>query len=66
MTGTALVKEIRKRGGKVIRQQSSHVRIQLGTCFTTVPVHKGETIGIGLMNKIEKDLEPCLGEGWLG
>lgn len=28
-------------------------------------MHAGETLGIGLLNRIEKDLEPCLGDGWL-
>jgi len=32
---------------------------------TTVPVHTGEDIGPGLLRRIERDLEPCLGKGWL-
>jgi predicted RNase H-like HicB family nuclease len=32
---------------------------------TTVPVHAGEDIGPGLLRCIERDLEPCLGKGWL-
>ena len=36
-----------------------------GHCQTSVPVHPGETLGIGLMNKIEADMEHCLGEGWI-
>ena len=32
---------------------------------TTVPVHAGEDIGPGLLRRIERDLEPCLGKGWL-
>jgi predicted RNA binding protein YcfA (HicA-like mRNA interferase family) len=65
MTGTELVKMLRSLGCSVLRQKGSHLRIRCGKCFTTVPVHKGETLGIGIMNAIEKDLEPCLGEGWL-
>ena len=34
-------------------------------CVTTVPVHAGEDIGPGLLRRIERDLEPCLGKGWL-
>jgi predicted RNase H-like HicB family nuclease len=30
-----------------------------------VPVHAGEDIGPGLLRRIEHDLEPCLGKGWL-
>jgi predicted RNase H-like HicB family nuclease len=29
---------------------------------TTVPVHAGEDIGPGLVRRIERDLEPCLGK----
>lgn len=28
-------------------------------------MHPGEDIGKGLLRKIEKDLEKCLGEHWL-
>ena len=48
-----------------VRQVGSHVRIQCGQCFTTVPVHAGEDIGKGLLRAIERDLEPCLGANWL-
>jgi predicted RNA binding protein YcfA (HicA-like mRNA interferase family) len=41
------------------------VRIECGQCVTTVPVHAGEDIGPGLLRRIERDLEPCLGKGWL-
>jgi len=27
--------------------------------------HTGEDIGPGLLRQIERDLEPCLGKGWL-
>ncbi len=47
-----------------VRQRGSHVRMRCAECFTTIPVHRGENLGIGLMNKIERDCEPCLGEGW--
>ena len=33
--------------------------------MTTVPVHAGEDIGPGLLRRIVRDLEPCLGKGWL-
>ncbi|MDP8930063.1 MAG: hypothetical protein M3O70_16215 [Actinomycetota bacterium] len=48
-----------------VRQRGSHVRTRCAECFTTVLVHPGGTLGIGLMNEIERDCEPCLGEGWL-
>jgi predicted RNA binding protein YcfA (HicA-like mRNA interferase family) len=37
----------------------------VGGCVTTVPVHAGDDIGPGLLRRIERDLEPCLGKGWL-
>lgn len=46
-------------------QRGSHVRVACGKCVTTIPVHKGEDLGMGLLHKIEKDLEPCLGKHWL-
>ena len=47
------------------RQRGSHLRIECGRSVTTVPVHPGEDIGPGLLRQIERDLEPCLGKGWL-
>lgn len=48
-----------------LRQSGSHVRVQCGKCYTTLPLHAGEDLGIGLLKKIEKDLAVCLGGGWL-
>jgi predicted RNA binding protein YcfA (HicA-like mRNA interferase family) len=60
-----LLRLLRPFGCVEIRQRGSHVRVQCGRCFTTVPVHAGEDIGPGLLRAIERDLEPCLGKGWL-
>ncbi len=46
-------------------QRTLHLRIECGRCVTTVPVHTGEDIGPGLLRRIERDLEPCFGKGWL-
>lgn len=35
------------------------------TCTTSVPFHGSKDLGTGLLHSIEKDLEPCLGKGWL-
>jgi predicted RNA binding protein YcfA (HicA-like mRNA interferase family) len=48
-----------------VRQKGSHIRVQCGECATTVPVHQGEDLGKGLVAQIERDLERCLGKGWL-
>lgn len=36
-----------------------------GKCATTVPLHRGEDIRTGTLHAIERDMEPCLGKGWL-
>lgn len=50
-----------------VRQKGSHIRVECGKggCVTTVPVHAGEDLGKGLLAQIERDLENCLGKGWL-
>jgi predicted RNA binding protein YcfA (HicA-like mRNA interferase family) len=65
MTARELRRILRSKGCVEVRQQGSHLRVRCGTCTTTIPVHKGEDIGTGLLHKIERDLAPCLGEGWL-
>lgn len=66
MTGKELLRLItsRKIGGTKVRSKGSHHRVQVGNCTATIPVH-GHDIPIGTLRQIEKDLEPCLGEGWL-
>jgi predicted RNA binding protein YcfA (HicA-like mRNA interferase family) len=56
---------LRSLGCVETRQRGSHIRIECGRCVSTVPVHAGEDIGPGLLRRIERDLEPCLGKGWL-
>jgi predicted RNA binding protein YcfA (HicA-like mRNA interferase family) len=53
------------KGCVEIRQKGSHLRVECGSCVTTIPVHAGEDLGSGLLRRIERDLEPCLGRGWL-
>ena len=62
MTAKDLRRILRSHGCVETRQRGSHVRVQCGGC---VPVHAGEDIGPGLLRHIERDLEPCLGKGWL-
>ena len=66
MTGATLLRTLRKHGCIEVRRHGSHVRVRCGACMTTVPVHAGEDLGPGLLRAIERDLEPCLGKGWLG
>ena len=65
MTGKDLLKRLRQLGCKEVRQKGSHVRVACGQCVTTVPLHAVEDLGPGLLRSIERDLEPCLGRGWL-
>ena len=67
MTGKALIRTLKRLDCRVVRQKGSHVRVESpdGKCHTTVPVHAGEDLGTGLLRQIEKDMEPCLGKGWL-
>ena len=65
IAGKALLKRLRGAGCEVVRQTGSHVRVRCGDCFTTVPVHAGETLPVGTLKQIERDLVSCLGKGWL-
>jgi len=66
MTGRELLGILRRQFGcRDIRQRGSHVIVRCGECQTTIPVHAGEDLGAGLLSKIQRDLEPCLGVRWL-
>jgi predicted RNA binding protein YcfA (HicA-like mRNA interferase family) len=56
---------VRDHGCEKLRQRGSHVRVRCGQCFTTVPVHAGEDLGPGLLAQIRRDLDHCLGKGWM-
>jgi len=58
ITGRELVKILGKFGFKVARIKGSHhfLKHEDGRA-TVVPVHRGESVGPGLLNKISKDTE---------
>ena len=58
LTGEQIIKALDKAGFQAIRQRGSHVYLkhQDGRS-TVVPVHKGDTIGHGLLRKILRDTE---------
>ena len=58
INGTQLIKALRRCGFDVIRIKGSHhfLRHPDGRC-TVVPVHRGETIGRGLLAQILRDCE---------
>ncbi len=65
MTVREVLRAIREKGGEVLRQRGSHVRVRAGECYTTVPDHASRDVPPGTLRAIERDLEPCLGKGWL-
>ncbi|TVR06752.1 MAG: type II toxin-antitoxin system HicA family toxin [Spirochaetaceae bacterium] len=58
LNGTQLIKSLRRLGFEVARVKGSHhfLRHPDGRC-TVVPVHRGETIGRGLLSQILRDCE---------
>lgn len=59
LTGKELIRILKKIGFETIRQEGSHVFLRHPDGRTTVvPVHSGEEIDRGLLNKIiKKDLK---------
>jgi predicted RNA binding protein YcfA (HicA-like mRNA interferase family) len=58
LTGVEIVKALVKAGFQIIRQKGSHVKLaHLDGRITVIPVHKGESIGKGLMSKILRDID---------
>jgi predicted RNA binding protein YcfA (HicA-like mRNA interferase family) len=58
VTGAQLIRALRKLGFEVVRVKGSHHFVQHpdGRC-TVVPVHRGETIGRGLLAQILRDCD---------
>ncbi len=58
ITGNRLIKILKKHGFMVIRIKGSHhfLKHEDGRA-TVVPVHRGEVIGPGLLNKICRDTQ---------
>ena len=58
VTGVKIVKALGKFGFEVVRSRGSHRFMQHadGRC-TVVPVHRGETLGRGLLARILKDCD---------
>lgn len=58
VTGSRLIRVLKKFGFKVIRVKGSHnfLQHQDGRC-TVVPLHRGESIGQGLLAQILRDCD---------
>jgi len=58
LTGERVVKALGKAGFQVLRQRGSHMYLKHSDGrATVVPVHKGESIGKGLLRKIMQDAD---------
>ena len=73
MRAREVISAIEKSGGHLIRQVGSHRRYEAayvredgteGRVATAVSMHSGD-VPTGTLRKIERDLEPAFGEGWL-
>lgn len=57
VTGAHVVRSLRKAGFELVRQRGSHAIMKHPDGRSTVvPIHGGETIGVGLMSKIQRDV----------
>ena len=65
MRARELLRLLKRLGCTEVRQKGSHVLVRCGVCAAVVPVHAGEDIKTGTLRAIERQLEPCLGKGWL-
>ena len=69
MRARDILVELKRRGGDVVRQRGSHVRVRCacGQNFSTVPDHGSADVPTGTERAIERDLEPCVhfGKRWL-
>jgi predicted RNA binding protein YcfA (HicA-like mRNA interferase family) len=50
------IKILEKQGFEVVHQKGSHVRLKIADGRkTTIPMHSGEKVGVGLLLKILRD-----------
>ncbi len=58
LTGEEIIKALGRAGFQILRQRGSHVYLKHPDGRTTVaPIHKGESVGRGLMRKIMRDTD---------
>jgi predicted RNA binding protein YcfA (HicA-like mRNA interferase family) len=57
-TGDQLIKALQRHGFEIVRNKGSHHRLRHPDGrATTVPVHSGEIIGLGLLARILNDYD---------
>ncbi|HZT95840.1 MAG TPA: type II toxin-antitoxin system HicA family toxin [Chloroflexota bacterium] len=64
MRATELRRVLRRLGCVEVRQSGSHLIIRCDGCLTVIPIHSRD-IPARTVRAIERDLEGCLGTGWL-
>ena len=58
VTGADLVRALERAGFAVARRRGSHVFVKHPDGrATVVPVHRGETLGPGMLHKIARDID---------
>jgi predicted RNA binding protein YcfA (HicA-like mRNA interferase family) len=60
-----LLRLLKDLGCVEVRQKGSHIIVRCGACTSVVPAHAGEDLKVGTLRAIERQLEPCLGKGWM-
>lgn len=70
MKAREVVDRIEDLGGRFVRQRGSHLMYNFTRdgqviAQTTVPDHGASDLGKGLLSKIQRDMEPAFGKGWL-
>ncbi len=65
MKARELLKVLREAGCATSEGNGAHIKIQCGKCRSVVSFHAGHDIAKGTLRAIERQLEPCLGKGWL-
>jgi predicted RNA binding protein YcfA (HicA-like mRNA interferase family) len=65
LTGFEVLRRVKRRGCQELRRRGSHAVVWCpGGCQSVVPIHR-EDMALGTLRAIERQLAPCLGEGWL-
>lgn len=64
MTAAEVARRLLRLGATYREARGSHRLYRVGWCTTVLPMHKGD-LPKGTLRKIERDLEPCLGDKWL-
>lgn len=78
MRDREVIARILELGGEFVRQTGSHCRYKAtyetvdengqtrsATAFTSVQVHRGHDIPQGTLRRIQQQMEPAFGKGWL-